>query len=144
MILVDANLLIYAWNAGAREHDAAREWLEDRLNGVEGVGMPWSSLLAFVRVVTHPRIFPTPASTAAAWAQVREWLARDSVFVPEPTSRHAEVLGELVAHVDRPNLVPDAHLAALAIEYGLSLKTTDGDFARFAGLSWENPLVRGG
>lgn len=143
MILVDANLLIYAWNAGAAEHGAAKVWLEDRLNGVEGVGMPWSSLLAFVRIVTHPRIFRRPASTAAAWEQVREWLDRDNVFVPEPTSRHAEILGELVAQVDRPNLVPDAHLAALAIEYGLALKTTDGDFARFPGLSWENPLAEG-
>ena len=141
MILVDANLLIYAWNGSAPEHAAAKAWLEDRLNGVEGVGMPWSSLLAFVRIVTHPRIFPTPATTTAAWAQVREWLERDNVFVPEPTARHPRILEELLPRVDRPNLVPDAHLAALAIEYGLVLHSTDGDFGRFPELSWENPLA---
>ena len=141
MILVDANLLVYAWNEGASEHAAAKAWLEDRLNGVEGVGMPWTSLLAFVRMVTHPRIFPTPATTKAAWAQVREWLERDNVFVPEPTSRHPGILEELLGRVDRPNLVPDAHLAALAIEYGLVLHSTDGDFARFPEMSCENPLT---
>lgn len=141
MILVDANLLIYSWNESAPEHTLAREWLEGRLNGVEGVGIPWFSLLAFVRIVTHPRIFPQPATTAAAWAQVREWLDRDNVFVPEPTARHSEILAALLDRVDRPNLVPDAHLAALAIEYGLVLHSSDGDFARFPGVAWENPLV---
>lgn len=140
MILVDANLLIYAWNTGAPEHDTARAWLEARLNGVEGVGMPWVSLLAFVRIVTNARIFPTPATTKAAWAQVDEWIARDNVFVPEPTQRHGEILATLREKVDRPSLVPAAHLAALAIEYGLVLCSADRDFARFSELAWENPL----
>lgn len=140
MILVDANLLIYAWNRSSPDHEAARAWLEARLNGVEGVGTPWPSLLAFVRIVTNPRIFPHPAATEAAWAQVRNWLNCDNVFVPEPTDRHGEILGTLFESVHRANLVPDAHLAALAIEYGLILCSTDGDFARFPGVRWENPL----
>lgn len=143
MILIDANLLIYAWNTRAAEHDAARAWLEARLNGVEGVGMPWVSLLAFVRIVTNARIFPTPATTEAAWAQVEEWLARDNVFVPDPTERHGGILQSLLRTVDRPHLVPDAHLAALAIEYGLVLCSADRDFARFPELAWENPLESG-
>lgn len=141
MILVDANLLIHAWNADAPEHAVARAWLEERLNGIEGVGMPWASLLAFVRIVTNPRVFSHPASTALAWQQVAEWLECGNVFVPEPTGRHPAVLSAVLGQVDRPNLVPDAHLAALAMEYNLTLCSTDRDFARFTGLRWVNPLT---
>ena len=88
MILVDANLLIHAWNTDSPDHQAAKAWLDGRLNAVEGVAMPWPSLLAFVRIVTNPRIFSRPASPAAAWNQVRDWLECDNVFTPEPTERH--------------------------------------------------------
>lgn len=140
MILVDANLLIYAWNTDAPEHEAARDWLEGRLNGVEGVGLPWASLLAFARIVSNPRIFDHPATPDEAWDAVEAWLGLRSTFVPEPTERHPGILATLIPAVDRPNLLPDAHLAALAIEYGLALQTTDRDFARFPSLRWENPI----
>jgi toxin-antitoxin system PIN domain toxin len=140
VILVDTNLLVYGWNEDAPEHPPARRWLEARLNGVEGVGLPWASLLGFTRIVTNPRIFERAAPVADAWAQVDEWLALHNVFTPEPTVRHAGILHELLAEADRSAHVPDAHLAALAIEYGLTLQTTDRDFARFSGLKWENPL----
>ena len=141
MILVDANLLVSAWNGDDVRHEAARDWLQSRLGGVEGVGLPWASLLAFVRLTSNPRIFPTPARVSDAWQQVQEWLARPNVFVPEPAARHAAILGTLVPVVDRAHLVPDAHLAALAMGYGLILCSTDRDFARFPGLRWMDPLA---
>lgn len=142
MILVDANLLVYAANHSAPEHERARAWLDDRLNGAARVGMPWPSLLAFVRLVTNPTILRRPASMTAAWEQVEQWLSCDVVWTPEPSSLHAGILGRLMTRPSMTSrLVPDAHLAALAIEHGLTLCSTDGDFARFPDLTWENPLA---
>lgn len=141
MIVIDANLLIYARVTGFRQHEAARIWLDERLNGSAAVGLPWSSLLSFLRLVTNARVFKRPEPVASAWRQVEEWLDRPPVWVPSPGQRHRELLGSLlVRHGSGGNLVPDAHLAALAIEHGLTLCSTDGDFARFEGLKWENPL----
>lgn len=141
---LDANLLVYAYAAGAPPHQAAREWLDERLNGPARVGLPWPSLLAFVRLATNPRVFSKPVPIERAWAQVKDWLAARAVWIPQPRERHTEVLGSLLTLTRaRANLVPDAHLAALAIEHGLVLCSTDGDFARFPGLSFENPLVKG-
>jgi uncharacterized protein len=141
-ILVDANLLIYAYNAPAPQHAAANNWLESRLAGPDRVGLPWPTLLAFVRIVTHPRLFPRPAETIDAWRQVTNWLSSNVAWIPLPTERHAEVLAPFLALPDvRGNLVPDAHLAALAIEHGLILGSHDGDFARFPGLRWQDPLA---
>ena len=141
MILVDANLLVYAHVASFPQHASARKWLDARINAAAPVGLPWPSLLAFVRIVSNPRIFDRPATVADAWGQVESWLAAKSVWVPLPTERHQQVLGPLMTSVEgRANLVPDAHLAALAIEHGLVLCSTDGDFARFDGLEWRNPL----
>ena len=142
MILVDANLLVYARVRTTVHHAAAREWLDEQLNGTAAVGLPWPSLLAFVRLVTNPRIFERPEAADAAWAQVEAWLDCEPVWVPLPTERHREVLSGLVrGQAVRGNLVPDAHLAALAIEHGLELCSTDGDLARFSGLRWRNPLA---
>ena len=91
--------------------------------------MPWPSLLAFLRIVTHPQLFPWPAATVDAWSQVANWLSSDAAWIPVPTERHAEVLATLLAVPGvHANLVPDAHLAALAIEHGLTLYSNDGDF----------------
>jgi toxin-antitoxin system PIN domain toxin len=142
LILVDTNLLIYAVNAAAPQHVAARSWLDERLSGAPRVGLPWTSLLAFLRLVTNPRVFQRPLSMADAWKQVDAWLGSGPAWVPSPTQRHAEILARLLAAPGvHGNLVPDAHLAALAIEHGLELNSTDGDFARFAGLKWRNPLA---
>jgi toxin-antitoxin system PIN domain toxin len=141
MILVDANLLLYAAMEDAPRHAAARTWLEARMNGVARVGLPWESLLAFCRLTTNPRVFGRPLDIDTAWRQVRAWLDVPVAWIPTPTERHADALGRLLAATNATaNLVPDAHLAALAIEHGLTLCTTDGDFARFPGLRWENPL----
>lgn len=143
MILLDANVLIEAHMKGPR-HEAMRSWLEDRLWATARVGMPWTSLIAFLRLVTNPRVFPRAQSVEGAWRQVQDWLACACVWVPEPTERHAEVLGPLLAtSKSGGKLVPDAHLAALAIEHGLELVTSDAGFARFPGLSWRLPLAPG-
>ena len=142
MILVDANILIYSHVESFAQHQAARDWLDQRLNGSDRVGLPWSSLLAFLRIVTNPRVFERPESMAEAWKQVRAWLACESAWIPQPTDRHAELLEEFLAQPGvHANLVPDAHLAALALEHGLTLCSTDGDFARFSVLRWLNPLA---
>ena len=142
MILVDANLLIYAHVASTPHHRKAHRWLDDRVNGRAQLGLPWPSVLAFVRLVSNPRVFAQPLTVSAAWAQADSWLQAATVWVPTPTERHQEILGRLLAGVAfRSNVVPDAHLAALAIEHGLTLCSADSDFARFSGLRWENPLA---
>jgi uncharacterized protein len=141
VILVDANILVYASVTTFPQHDPAREWLDQRINGAGPVGLPWSALLGFLRLVTNPRIFGHPVSMAVAWRQVNAWLECATVWTPEPTIRHRELLARLLTLPGvLGNLVPDAHLAALAIEHGLTLCSTDGDFARFPGLRWINPL----
>lgn len=142
MILVDANLLVYAKFSDVPQHQGARVFLEGALNAPSRVGLPWPSLLAFLRLASNPRIFAEPLSAGDAWMQVCEWLDHPRVWVPEPTPGHAEILGRLLLEGRaRGNLVPDAHLAALAIGHGLTLCSTDSDFARFAGLDWRNPLA---
>lgn len=141
MILVDTNLLVYALDEASPFHEAARRWLEDRLNGPTGVGLPWQVLTGFVRIVSNPRISPNPMPIPGAWSQVREWLDLDVTFTPESTPEHSEILAGLMPTVTRPELVPDAHLAALAIQYGLVLCSADPDFERFEGLAWQNPLA---
>lgn len=142
MILVDANLLIYAHVRQFPQHRAARLWLDDRLAGPAKVGLAWPSLLGFLRIVTNHRIFDRPESIPDAWQQIRAWLSAPGAWIPLPTDRHEEVLDRMMASsVTRADLVPDAHLAALAIEHGLLFCSSDGDFARFEGLRWNNPLV---
>jgi uncharacterized protein len=140
-MLLDANLLLYAVHEGADRHETAAAWLTEQLNGSRRVGIPWSSLGAFLRIATHPRAFPRPLSPTVAWERVSDWLAAPVAWTPQPGPEHARIVGELIARHDvRGNLVPDALLAALAIEHGLTLYSTDTDFARFDGLRWENPL----
>jgi toxin-antitoxin system PIN domain toxin len=142
VILIDANLLIYAHISSFAQHEWAREWLDERLNGSASVGFPWPSVLAFLRIVSNPRVFERPEPIADAWLQAQAWLACETAWVPTPGERHAELLGALLRSPGvHGNLVTDAHLAALAMEHGLILCSTDGDFARFSGLRWTNPLA---
>jgi toxin-antitoxin system PIN domain toxin len=141
VILLDVNILVYASNSESDQHTHSREWLDAQLGGSARVGLPWASLLEFLRITTNPRAFRRPLTMTAAWQQVESWFSAEVVWIPEPTERHAEVIGKLLALPGIVgNLVPDAHLAALAIEHGLTLCSTDGDFTRFPGLSWHNPL----
>lgn len=142
MILVDINILLYATNSHASQHAAAREWLDRRLTETNRVGLPWTTLLGFLRLATNARIVKQPLTMAAAWKQVSHWIECEPVWIPQPTERHTEILGRLLAEPGvHGNLVADAHLAALAIEHGLTVCSTDGDFARFAALKWLNPLA---
>ena len=141
MVLVDANLLIYAGVAGQAEHLAAAEWLYKEFTAGHRVGLPWPSLLAFLRISTNPRMYERPARIEEALGVVEGWLRFPTVWVPGPTARHGEILSGLLRQVRaQGNIVPDAHMAALAIEHGLELCSTDSDFARFEGLRWRNPL----
>ena len=140
MRLCDANVLLYAVNSDAPNHTAARSWLDGALSGGETVAFPWAVLLAFLRLATHPAVFPSPLSADTAIAQVREWLHQPAATLAEPGTRHLEVLAALLEESGvGGNLVSDAHLAALAIELDAELVSFDRDFARFAGLRWSVP-----
>ncbi|MGQ0641107.1 MAG: type II toxin-antitoxin system VapC family toxin [Gemmatimonadaceae bacterium] len=143
MILLDANLLVYAHVRSLPQHTAAREWLDSQLNGSSRVGLPWPSLLGFLRLVTNARVFQRPEPIADAWQQVSDWLTSELVWIPQPTDRHAEILAELLTDTGaHANLIPDAHLAALAVEHGLMVCSCDGDFARFPRVRWLNPIAK--
>lgn len=141
-MLVDANLLLYARNADDPRHGAAMAWLSDALTGPTRVGLPWMSLTAFVRIATNPRAFETPLTPEEAWQQVEEWLGAEPTWTPGPTERHREVFGDLLRRyrIVGP-LVTDAALAALAIQHGVALCSTDADFARFSEIQWIDPLA---
>jgi toxin-antitoxin system PIN domain toxin len=142
LILVDANLLLYARVASFPQHQAARQWLDARLNGTAPVGLAWPSLLAFLRIVTNQRVFERPLTPASGWQQIEAWLDCPMVWIPTPTDRHRETLAGFAQSgvALRADIVPDAHLAALAIEHGLTLCTADAGFARFPGLRLLDPL----
>ena len=143
MYLIDANILVYSTDEGSEHHDVARDWLDERTAGVpRSVGLPWPSLLAYLRLVTNPRMYSPPATSAEAWQRVEEWLSRPAAWIPVPGPRHREILGAIIeASHPAGNLVPDAHLAALAQEHGLTVVSTDTDFARFPGVTWLNPVT---
>jgi hypothetical protein len=141
VILLDANVLLYAYNARDRKQEVARLWLERALAGREEVRLAWVTILAFLRIGTNPRVFEQPLSIEEAVACVAEWLAQPAVAVIEPGERHWHILSELLpAAQAKANLVMDAHLAALAIEHGATLCSTDRDFTRFPGLRFRDPL----
>jgi uncharacterized protein len=141
MILVDANLLLYAHDAGSAHHSAARNWLENTLSGDEQVGLAWAAVLAFLRVGTNTRLRRDAPTLDEAIAIVAGWFECPTVTLLNPGERHWEILREMMTKGQaRGPLVTDAHLAALAIEHGAALATTDRDFARFPGLKFFNPL----
>jgi uncharacterized protein len=140
-MLIDANLLLFAEDSSAFEHERAEAFLTKALNGPVRVGLPWSSLEAFLRIRTNPRAYARPLSPKRAWSQVTDWLSAPAAWVPLPTGAHAEVLGGLIDRYQlRANLIPDASLAALAIEHGIAVYSSDTDFARFDEIRWINPL----
>lgn len=133
MLLVDTNVLIYAVNTSAPHHEASRTWLLEELQvGTEVVGMPWTSLLGFIRISTHPSILEHPLTTEKAMSAVTAWLSHPRVVTPEPSVRHCALLAGLLAESGTAgNLTNDAHLAALALELDATMVTFDRDFNRF-------------
>ena len=142
MILLDANILIYAYDSMSPHHDAVRSWVEDVFSERDEVAIPLVCVLAFLRVMSNPALFEAPMSVGEAVEIATEWLSRPNVGIAQPTRRHWEVLAELARTGQaRGPLLMDAHIAALALEHGATLCTTDRDFSRFAGLTVEDPLT---
>jgi toxin-antitoxin system PIN domain toxin len=141
MILVDANILLYAEDRLSEKHDAARSWWDEQLSGRSPVCLAWSTITAFVRIGTNPRAFRRPLSIREATTRVQGWLEQPVTRIIHATDRHWDILRRLLVQAQaRANLVTDAHLAALAIEHGCVLCSCDADFSRFAELEWENPI----
>jgi toxin-antitoxin system PIN domain toxin len=140
--LSDVNLLLYAYDASSALHERAKEWLEERLSATEAFGFSWLVLLAFVRLVTNPRVFRSPLRVEEALDIVDAWLAVLCATVLHPGPRHAVLLRQLLEPLGTAgNLTTDAHLAALALEHGAELCSADADYSRFPGVRWSNPLV---
>jgi len=140
VIVVDASVLLYAYDSSSPAHEHCRRWLTEAFNGREQIGLPWPTLLAFVRIATSSRVFHVPLSGERACAIVSQWLAQSQVVVVSPGDRFWSIFEEQVkrAQVLGP-LVTDAALAALAIESGATLCSTDRDFLRFEGLKLIDP-----
>jgi uncharacterized protein len=144
VILVDANLLIYAIDSDSPQHERARPWLERVLSDAAPVGLPWIVLLAFVRITTRAGIMRRPLALAEALAYVDSWLQQPCVEVVAPGEHHWPILRRLLeATGTAGNLTSDAHIAALALERGAAVCSTDHDFARFPGIRHVNPLTAG-
>jgi uncharacterized protein len=142
MILVDANVLLYAYDSAAPEHPNARRWLEAVLAKPEPVLFPWQSIHAFLRIATNSRAWKAPLTIEEARAIIDEWLSLPNVVTPSPGERHWDILRDLLVDSQcRGPLVSDAVLAALAIEHGADLCTNDRDFSRFPKLRVVNPLL---
>ncbi|MEZ5276785.1 MAG: type II toxin-antitoxin system VapC family toxin [Opitutaceae bacterium] len=143
MIVPDVNLLVYAHNSEVPFHDRARRWWEDRLNQPAPVGLSWVTISGFIRLMTHPRVLVSPMTVDAAVDQVDSWLAQPCVVLLEPGRRFPQVFLDGLRKLGTAgNLTTDAYLAALAIEHQADLCSCDGDFARFAGLRWSNPIEK--
>ena len=141
MILVDANILLYAEDSLHPRNQQARVWWDAQLSRSEPVCLCWTVLSAFIRIGTNPRVFDHPLSLEQALSRVQSWLDQPCTRVVRPTERHWAIFQQMLMDGQAvANLVADAHLAALAIEHGCELASTDADFARFPKLKWSNPL----
>lgn len=142
MIVLDVNILIYAVNRDAPLHSRAKSWLEAAISGTETIGLPWTVLLAFLRLTTRPGLFRNPMPLDAAFDLIDTWLEQPSVSIVDPGPRHRTILRGLLSPMGSGgNLTSDAHLAALALEHRAELCSSDHDFQRFPGLKWRNPLA---
>lgn len=129
MIIPDANILLYTHNTSASEHVLAKNWWEGALNGDETIGLSWQVITAFLRIGTNPRAFPNPLSAKEALAIAEEWLEQPVCQTISPGPRHMAILRKLIIEGQATGpLIMDAHLAALAMEHGATLCTTDKDF----------------
>lgn len=141
MILVDANILLYAEDQLSPDHAKARAWWDASLSGFSPVCFCWTVLNAFIRIGTNPRVFEQPLSLEQAVSRVQSWMDQPCARIVNPTERHWAVFQQMLREGQAVgNLVTDAHLAALAVEHGCELISTDSDFSRFPGIRWRNPL----
>jgi len=143
VILVDANILLYAEDALAEHHDAARTWWDAQLSGSGPVGLCWPVLNAFLRISTNARLHQRPLTLKEAVSRVQSWLDQPCARLAQPTDQHWTIFQHMLSSGKAlGNLVTDAHLAALAVEHNCVLYSTDADFARFRGLKWKNPILQ--
>lgn len=142
MIVLDANILLYAYDSASSQHAKARAWIEQVFSGAAPVALPWHTISAFLRIMTNPKL-PGERFTLEEAAQlVDRWLEQPNVRPLAPSDDHWPLFRQMILEGQAPGpLISDAHLAALTIEYGGVLHTTDRDFARFPGLRWTNPLA---
>ena len=142
MILVDANILLYAEDSLSEHHDPARAWWDAQLSGSAPVCLCWPVLTAFIRIATNSRLHQRPLTLKEAANRVQSWIDQPCVRLIHPTEEHWEIFQRMLHEGNAmANLVSDAHLAALAIEHNCELCSTDADFTRFPGLNWRNPVV---
>jgi hypothetical protein len=140
--LLDLNILLYAVNRDSPRHERARRWVEASFAGVDGVALAWVVILGFLRLTTSRQVFPNPLDPQAALSVVDGWLARPNVVAIHAGPEHWRILRSLLADTGTAgNLTTDAHLAALAIEHGCELSSTDADFGRFHRVKWVDPLA---
>jgi uncharacterized protein len=143
MILVDANLLLYAEDSLSEQHHDARVWWDEQLSGSEPICLCWPTLNAFLRIGTNARLHRRPLSLKEAIERVQSWIDQPCVRLIQPTEHHWPIFQRLLSEGKAvANLVADAHLAALALEHNCELQSTDSDFARFPELKWNNPIAR--
>src|SRR5262245_18582935 len=141
MLLVDVNVLIYSFREDAPDHSAYRQWLEQLIASETTIGLVDVVLSGFMRIVTHPRIFDPPTPIERALQFVEALRAQPASVMIAPGPRHWSIFADLCRRTPaRGNLVPDAYLAALAIESGSELVSTDRDYTRFTGLRWHPPF----
>jgi toxin-antitoxin system PIN domain toxin len=141
VIVPDANLLLYAYDSASSKNEASRRWLDATMSGREGVGIAWVTIWAFLRISTTARVFVQPLSAAEAGTAVSSWLERPNVMLIQPGEKHWAIVQQFVTNGQCTGpLVMDAVLAAIVVEHGATLYTTDRDFSRFPGLEWVNPL----
>lgn len=140
MILPDVNVLVHAHNTDSAVHEPARRWWDQCLAGTQGVGLAWATLLGFIRITTNRKIVARPLAVGDVLDRIESWLELPHVHVAQPSEGHFTKLREALEQLGTAgNLTTDAHLAALAMERGYVLYSTDADFARFTGLRWANP-----
>jgi uncharacterized protein len=143
MMIPDVNLLVYAVDRDSPFHQPARVWLEEALNGTETVGFAWNVVLGFLRLTTRSAVMPNPITIDQSLDLIAAWLAQPPAAIIEPGERHLTLLRDLLSRAGTAgNLTSDAHLAAIALEHGAEVCSTDNDFSRFAELRWRNPLPR--
>jgi uncharacterized protein len=142
VILPDLNLLVYAYNSDAPSHQRAKAWWESCLSGTRPVGLPWAVILGYLRLTTSRRVLTDPFTAKESIGHIRSWVERPQVQILLPGFRHLDLLDSLIEDAQASgDLTTDVHLAALAIEHQAELHTNDGDFSRFPGLRWTNPLL---
>ncbi len=141
MITPDANIILYAYNEDAPKHAQAKEWLEEQLSSPVSFGLSWQVITAFLRISTNPRAFPQPFNLQEAIEIVDEWLEHPSIFILTQTENHWTIFQNLIIEGQtKAALMMNAHLAALAIEHGATLATTDSGFSKFSRLNTINSL----